>query len=287
MKKLVFIIFISLLYSCIDRQSPEPPELTVLPDSMINISSINSVSYKVEAFANEDLVDFSVESDPNFLIFDSTFNAFTHYFDYNINVNINDNLQGLSEDSIITLTFQIRDSYNTSTETRQLKVVNDYPEIKIDSGQMCYNKDSAFFYNFEYKTGYTFAEIEDYKFDLVLLYDDDLGYIFASPSAFYISQKLDEFNYQYNSSNRRNTKLAQINTIFDEITAKNLYNLNVSEEYINDNQGNGVGVNDLLTGSMLSFELDNGLKGILIITFINESAKKVYFKYKIQKYTIN
>jgi len=284
MKKYVFVFLTVLFAACIqDDPVLKPPVLTISPDTTAYISVIKPVEFKIEGYANEDLVDFEISTSPFIDEFDTLFPSFTHNLSKEFKFNLTaTNMPELGSDSIITVTFRLSDSYNTTIVERYLKVYNGYPEYIVASSSMWYKADSSFFYSFDYFNEFTFTQIQDYSFDLVALYDDDLGFILASPDAFYISQKLNELAYIYSSSNRRRTQLSRITTPYENITSKFLYELSVSEQYIDENGQNGVGVENLQVGDVLVFNHNDGRKGAIHITETDSLARKLSFDFKLQ-----
>lgn len=285
MKKYVFIFLSMIFTACVTTEPTlKPPTLKISPDTITGISVISPTTFTINGNANEDIVDFSVTTMPYIDEFDTTFASFTHSFSKQLTFRLTDaNMPELDADSIINVVFEISDMFSSTKVERYMKVYNGYPLYDIDSAKLCYMYDSAFFYSFDYFSEFTFSEIQNYIFDLVVLYDDNLGFIIASADAFYISQKLNELAYIYNSSNRRHTSLSKISIGFNDVTAKYLYFLSVSEQYINDNGGNGVGVDHLEVGDVIAFKHLNGKKGAILITEADPINKKLAFTFKFQQ----
>ena len=100
-----------------------PPELTVTPEDQQNISAINNVTYNIKGFGNEDLKSFKLYTTPYFYKFDTTFGTFVHSLNFEITLQLPEILQDLPDDSIITVTFELADSYDKTTVIRTLKVI--------------------------------------------------------------------------------------------------------------------------------------------------------------------
>ena len=128
-----------------------------------------------------------------------------------------------------------------------------------------------------------YDSINSDNLDLVVVYDNELGFILASPNAFFISQAMVDLNYNYSNSGKNHTSLTKFSTSMEQITPKFLYYMEVFDSYIDDNVGYGVGVANLLIGDMLAFETQDNRKGVLIITDLNYSTKSLTFFMKIQK----
>ncbi|MBN2663954.1 MAG: hypothetical protein JXR68_09925 [Bacteroidales bacterium] len=284
MKKYVFIFLSMIFAACVTTEPTlKPPLMKIFPDTIVGISVISPVSFTINGSANEDIVNFSVTTTPFIDEFDTIFPSFTHSFSKQFVFALTDaNMPDLDADSTITVIFEVNDSYNKTVVERYMKVYNGYPLYSVDSTELCYMYDSTFFYSLDYFSDFTFSQIQNFIFDMVVLYDNNLGFVIASPDAFYISQKLNELAYIYNSSNRRHTSFSKISIGFNAVTAKYLYFLSVSEQYINENGGNGVGVDHLEVGDVIAFKHNNGKKGAILITQADPVTKKLAFTFKFQ-----
>ncbi len=283
MKKLIFLIPILFIYSCIVKVPPDPPTLTVRPDTNITISPISPVLFTVTGSGNEDLTGFSIETDPFFYESDTTFTTFIHEFDYKITIRIPEILPNLEDDSIVKITFKLKDYYNATKEDVYVKVLSGYPQYRADTAVLTFAEDTTMFYSTEYAMPMYFESYENLNIDLILLYDTDLGFVLASPDAFYASQKFASLGYSYNVASKNHTKIARFNTNMSLITPKFLYYMEIVEAYINDNSGSGVGEENLQIEDMLAFECDDGRKGVLQVTQINEATHSLTFFIKVQR----
>jgi hypothetical protein len=286
MKKLAITasILMFFLFSC--KKPPMlPPSITVFPeDSIIQISPVKPDTFRIKAFSNEDLYKLEIYTNPNIYSLDSVFPTFTHSLDFSIIISVGDQIQSLPEDSIIKLKFTLRDHYMFDTVVKYLKLVSGYGKISEDSAELSYGHDSAFFYSFESKVALTFNNIQKKKFDLIFIDDTSgsNGFILCSPDAFYPSNKLSEIAYNYNATDQNHTKINGFATDYSDIDAKFLYNLDISDGYINDNEGDGGGHAHLKKGDILAFQLASGRKGVLKVTKLDSAKLKIGFVYKIQ-----
>ncbi len=284
MKKYVFIFLLIFMISCDDNVDLIPPRLTISYDTTATLSVISPIIVTVSGYANEDLVSFKFITQPYLFEYDTVFPTYTHNFTKEIEIKITDKyLENLTSDSLMTLKFEIKDGFNTVTDEKHIRITNAYPLYELSFSKLCYKKDSAFFYSFDFKQSLDFQQISNSVFDIVGLYDDSLGFILASADAFYISQKLNELAYIYDSSHRRHTSLQKLNVDFNDVTAKYLYYLTVGEQSIDDNGGNGTGVNDLKVGDVVAFKMNGDVKGVIGITGEDVTNKRMTFTVKIQQ----
>ncbi len=278
--------------SCLQREEPEAPILTITPDSTVEISSVTPVTYILDGFSNEDITELKIESTPYFFEYDTLFGIFNHTVSKKIKIQISDNIAGLGTDSIITITFYLSNNYKTTEEVRLLKVVDGYPDITTGTATLYFAFDSTMFYNFDYYTEVSFFQIDDVSPDIAMLYDYKYSgaweFIIASPDASVVEDEMYTLLYSYSAIGKRRTSISRLNTDYESIDPRALYFLSVSEEYINDNVGNGVSIAKVNVGDVFAFKLKNELKGVFRITEIDETTKKLSFEYKIQlPYSIN
>lgn len=284
MKKYLFIFLTIILVAC-ENNLPEidPPELSVSPDTIVNISTLNSAKFQITGFSSEDLITFSVSTTPYFENYDTIFPSFTHNIVKEIKFILSEvNMPVLTEDSLINVSFKLSDNFNTTEIKRTLRVVDDYPKLLVDSSYLVCLKDSSFFYSFQYLRPFNFIEISDFSFDLVALYDDDFGFVLASPDANFISQKLVEFTYFYNTTGKQHTSLSRVSLDFNDITPQFLQNMSPNEQFINDNGSNGVGVTLVHQGDVITYYDDNEKKGAILITEADINTKRLSFTFKYQ-----
>jgi hypothetical protein len=259
-----------------------PPELTVTPEDQQNISAINNVTYNIKGFGNEDLKSFKLYTTPYFYKFDTTFGTFVHSLNFEITLQLPEILQDLPDDSIITVTFELADSYDKTTVIRTLKVIDGYTPIFEGSGKLVYQRDTAIFFSFENEMPLKFDQITDRNFDLVFLKDTALGYIFASPTAVFSAYNLVHLGYSYSASNKSQTSLTRFNTNYSDVDKRFIYYLNVADSYIDDNIGNGRGEENLKVNDVIAFKTMNGKKGVLMISDIDSATNTISFDYKYQ-----
>ncbi len=286
MKKILFIASLFLLFSCLPKQQIIPPTISVSPaDSVLCISAITKVTYHIKGRGDEDLTAFKITTKPYIFYKDTTYGVFTHSMEYVATISIPDNLPELGADSLIAVTFTLSDAFNDAKAVRYLRVVPGYGSVLTDSTTMCYNSDSAFFFSFENNRLYKYSEISatDTNFDLVMMYNSSDGFVFASPDAYYVSQKISDIGLSYSGSGRIKTIMNKSTIDFSDVDARFLYNLTVSGSYINDDGNLGNGVAGLKAGNVVAFETHAKKKGIIKITNIDANLKTLSFKYAIQK----
>lgn len=283
MKKIYLFLITMLFFSCFEKQTILKPTLVILPDTTVNISLISPVAFSLNGFSNEDLKNFKVETHPFIYKFDSIFPEYTHKLEYQLILTLPEVMNNLPEDSIINVTFTLTDYFNITEINQQLKVIYGFPSFISDSVTLVFDNDTTMFFSFETGNVLSFNEIEDLNFDIVLVYDDDLGFILASPDAFYVSPKMVEILYYYTTTGKKHTALSSFLTSMDLIDAKFLYYMSVGDAYIDNNRANGVGVENLQVGDMLAIECSNGKKGVLEVYNINTETKSLSFFVKIQK----
>jgi len=283
MKKIYFILIITLFFSCFEKQTMYSPTLTIEPDSIENISPINPVEYILDGYASEDLTYFKVETYPFIYKFDTVFPPYTHKLEYELVLSLPEFLNNLPEDSIINVTFTLADAFNKTEIQRQLRVIYGFPAFITDSVTLVYEKDSTMFFSFETGNVLNFDEIEDTNFDIVLVYDNVLGFILCSPDAFYVSPKMVELQHYYTITGKKHTAITLFSTSMNLVDAKFLYYMSVGDAYIDNNLANGVGVESLQVGDMLAIKCDNGKKGVLEIYEINTVTKSLSYFVKVQK----
>ncbi|MBN2893750.1 MAG: hypothetical protein JXL97_17910 [Bacteroidales bacterium] len=282
MKKIIFIIIVGLFVSCIQKIPPDPPILTVKPDTNVIISPIDPVTFVINGYSAEDLTRFEIETTPFFYATDSVFKSFTHEYNFEATLNFPEILPGLTEDSIVTVTFHLFDGFNSTLKTVKMRVVSGYPIIRQDTATLVFGHDTTMFYASKYGEELYYISNEDLSIDFVLVYDNTLGFVIASPDAFYVSQKMVDLSYIYTTIGKNHTKITKFSTTIGSVTPKFLYYMTVSDAYINDNAGNGVGEEDLKIGDMLAFKCGDGRKGVLQVTDVNHATKSLTFFVKVQ-----
>lgn len=282
MKNIFFLVLVSLFASCIVKVPPDPPTLTVKPDTNVEISPISPVTFTIKGFGAEDLTKFEIETTPFFYKTDTVFQTFVHSYDFEPTLHIPELLPGLGEDSIVKVVFTLYDGFNAAQKTVNMKVVSGYPVISQDTAKLTYSKDTMYFYSTRYKEEMYYESQEDRELDFVLIYDETLGFVLASPSAFFVSTSLLDFGLTYNTSGKNHTRITRFTTPMGAVTPKFLYYMEVTDSFIDNNTGNGVGEENLEVGDMLAFETNDGRKGVLQVTSVNHNTKSLSFYMKIQ-----
>lgn len=282
MKKILIVLIIFALGSC-GQQKLEPPQMTISPqDSIITISAISPVTFDVNIFSNEDLKRFEIKTEPFIFKVDTNFSGFIHKMRYKKTVEIPDTIVGLGADSLIKVTFIASDAYNSEEQYRFLKIESGYPKLISDSETLYFEFDSAMFYSAIDTVRLSFNEIA-HNFDIVMLYDQNDGFVLASPDAFYVKLKMSSLGYNYDDTEQRTTKFLKFSTDFEQITPKFVYNLNIKDSYIDENAGYGYGIASLQKNNTVAFETDEGKKGVLIIDSLNADKKMMQFRVKVQE----
>jgi len=283
-KLLIFFSIILLISSCIDKEAPDLPNVIITPDTILEISPIDPVSYVITASSEEDLTGFKITSNPSIFIKDSTFENFTHEISVSTKIKLPQILQGLPEDSIVILTFEVSDTENTIQIEKQLKVVRGYIDILSDSTTMTSLPDGLFFYSTSDTTVHAYEEGMDMSnIDLAFIHDYDLGYTLCSPNANIVRDKLLEADIQYDATNKNLTKLTSFpNTYWFDINYKTIYNLSLVEEYVNGDPTNGIGINDLFPSKIIAFETHDQRKGVIQIKSTTKNGKQLEFYIKVQ-----
>ncbi len=284
-KYIIFFSIILLIYSCIDKTAPDLPVVVITPDSIMEISPIAPVYYKITATSDEDLTGFKLTSKPSIFIRDSSFGNFTHEISISSKIKLPQIVYGLSDDSLVTLIFEISDTENTIEIEKTLKVVRGYIDVLLDSVTMTSQPDGFFFYSSADTAVYAYEEGMDMSnIDFVFLHDNQLGYIFCSPNANIVKEKLLESEIEYSISTQNHTKLTSfLNTSWSDINYKTIYNLSVVEEFIDGNPSYGVGLNDLYSSQIIAFETYDGRKGAIQIKNTTKNERHLEFVLKIQK----
>ncbi len=282
-KNILNLLLITILFAnCEPEPKMEPPTLNITPQDTQEISSIFPVTFHINGFANEDLKSFNISTAPYFFEFDSIFGTFKHTLEMDITIELPELLPDLTSDSLISVTFELSDNYDKTTIIRILKVVDGFPPIITNSATLTYKHDSALFYSFDTETALTFEQITDRNFDLILLKDDTYGFVLASPSAALPANTLTDIGYTYSASNKNKTSMMNFNTNFDDVDNRFIYYLDVSNSYIDDNVGYGVGITNLEENDIIAFKTFSGKKGVMMITHIDSLTNSLSFSYKYQ-----
>ena len=287
MKKILFIIALFFVFSCDIQTGIIPPELSVSPnDDTLEISSISDVTFYVSGTADEDLTRFKIVTDPYVYGLDTLYPTFTHSMGVNAKISIPDVLPELTDDSLITVTFNLSDAFNSIEIIKYLRVVSGYGFISQDSTKLTYGgRDSLMFYSQNNKTALKYDQITLTNFDMVFIYDDSYGFVLASPDAFFVANNLISLAISgYAASGRNKTKMNKFSTDYNLVDARFLYNLTVSQTFINDDGGNGDGISDVQKDDVIAFENESGLKGIIHITDTDIAKKSLSFEMKIQRF---
>ena len=280
---LILIVIILPFYSCIDTSAPSPPEVTVSHDTIAVISPIHDITYTINANSSEELIKFELTSSPSIFKKDSTFENFVYVNSFYFKLKLPDNLPPLPDDSIITLSFHVYDSENTTTIQRSLKVIPGYTAIYKYTVELNAPPDSNFFYSTSNNETYILDSLNEQATDLVFIYDSQLGYTICSPDASWVLEKLLEFGLD-SLENKNHTKIKTITDVsWDIMDFIYIYGLTLTQENINDIPSNGVGVDRLSTDDIIAIETHDGRKGVLKITEISKDAEKITFVIRIQK----
>lgn len=282
MKKIFFVILIIWLSSCVTKIPPEAPILSVTPDTNLSISPINPIVFTIDGSGAEKLIDFTIETNPFFYEYDTIFDSFVHFYTQEITVFMPDILPGLEVDSTADVIFSLNDGFHKTQKVIPVTIKTGFPMVLSDSTSLTFDVDSSMFYSTIYEMPLSFDSHESPDIDLVLIYDDQIGFTLASPDAVYVSQKMYSLGYTYSNTGKNHTKITPFSTSWQLIDDKFLYYVNVSESYINSNSGYGVGVSGLEIGDMLAFECDDERKGVLRVTNLNPYTKTLSFVIKSQ-----
>ncbi len=259
-----------------------PPNMTVTPtDSLIIVSPLKPVTFEITGFGNEDLKKFEITTTPYLFSVDTEMTGFSHNFYYKKKVEIPDLLPNLGKDSLVTVTFSLSDSYNTTKQTRTLRITAGYPQLTEDTVDLYFAFDSAMFYSALNKQKLTFVETNQ-DFDMVAINDDNLGFVIASPNAFFAKLKLQQLSYNYDIDNKRITKFEKFSTLESEITPQFVYRMQVGENYINNDGNFGYGVNSLNKNDFIGFETQEGIKGVAIVDSLNDSTAMMRLRIFVQ-----
>ena len=282
-KYLFFILIIIQFYSCIDDSPPDPPKVTISPEIIMEISPINDVVYTITASSPEELVNFKLTCSPSIFKMDSSFASLVHTITFKTKLKLPEITATLPDDSIITLSFQISDTENSTIITRSIKIVPGYTGIYQFTSELNAPPDSNFLYSTINNETFILDSLDNEATDIVFIYDPELGYTLCSPDANWISEKLLEFDLEYSTENKNHTKLKTITGSWEIMNFEYIYKLNLTEENINDIPSNGVGVDEITTDNIIAFETHDGRKGVLKITELSKEAEKISFELKVQK----
>lgn len=282
--KYIFYFGIGVFFftSCIKDEPTIPPTLVVTPDTIKYISALKTAEYYVVSESNDILDKFSVETVPDIFLIDSILPALSHNFNKKVRIR----LTGAQQDSLvgqeITVIFKIKSHYSDNKVVKTLKVLDQYPKLIVDSGELYFSKDSSFFYSLENQTKLNYIQITDNNFDLVYTYQTNFTFSLCSPDASYVTQALFDFSLSYYNSSKKHTDIARTMVTENQISPSFVYNYSISPEYIGNQENLGVGATNLSAGTVLAFMTSNYKKGFIIIKSIDPSSKKLTFKYYIQ-----
>jgi len=285
MKKTIYFLILIILYSsCSENLQPIPPEITVSPDSIIEISIVKTADFKVEINSTEKLRKLQITSEPSVINIDTSFNQFTHNIELEFKFKIPEVLLNLITDSIITISFVAIDDYNKTEVKRQVKVIQGYPMIKEYQFKMEPQPNGNIFYSFSKDSLQNVSNYSNSIPELVYLKDNIFGNVICSPDANWIAEELIS-QISYNSNQMNTTNIQKIYTNWLDIDAQYLHELYVSNEYINGSQANGIGIITFKEGNIFAFQLINKIKGVARISSISLIDNSLIFDVKIQDKT--
>lgn len=279
---LVFCFFV--LTSCIERIPPAPPTMTISPDTMVEISVLNYIKYNISVHSNEELVGFKLTSSPGIFHKDTSFAKFSHDLNFSFMLELPYMTAGLPDDSIVTLTMEVSDKYNKTSVTRQMRIIQGYPsyitrniKLEMPPNKLFYSftEDSLFYINDDSND---FTEIAFY-------WDETFNHVLCSPDAKWLDDKLSS-SYPYDNTIMKHTKMQKLFSDWDDIDAKYLYELIVTDNFINGSPSLGVGVNNLQYHDVVGFELEDGRKGVIQIYQILKASNSISFNIKIQEHAL-
>ena len=281
MKKVLYsFTMLIFIFSCKTKE-PQPPVLEIQPiDSIVECSNVKPAFFKVSAFANEDLLSFSIETEPIIYRFDTSFRSFTHNYVDSFSLAIPENVE-LDEDSIIIASFSISDHYNTITIVKYLKVVDAYPDLIQDTLTFYTPKVGKGFFDL---VTHSFLDTtaDPGSFDLAYALNTDGSNILCSPNAPLLAEILTNRGISYSIENQRNTKINRSLVDYGAMDDRYIYYMTVTERYLYNTPSDGIGVEALTIGNTLIFEAQDGRKGAIKILNIHpaDSAITIAIKYQ-------
>jgi hypothetical protein len=269
------------MFGCYKRVPPNPPKLTIIPsDSVINISVITPVVFKIHGFSDEDLRSMKISTTPEIFSFDTAFAKFTHEIIFSKKVILPQEVPDLPADSLISITFSLTDNYNTTTIVKDLRVIDAFPRLTYDTVTLVF-PGGKFLYDVVTKQAKD-TTAEPGTFDFGFAISDDAGYVIASADAPWLATTCNAYGISYTINGQRHTHIKNTNVDYNSIDKKFLYYADIVDEYINTNPSNGSGVDHLGIGSIFLFQLDDGRKGAGKILGLTSNSVTLAVKVQIK-----
>ncbi len=165
----------------------------------------------------------------------------------------------------------------------KMKVVTGYLKVFQDTATLVFNSTGTMFYNTKLGLELDFYYANDLNIDLVLLYDNQLGFVLASPDAPFARQKFQDIGLNYFINEKNHTQITRFSTPMEFITEKFLFYMGLTDSYIADNETFGVGEEQLNVGDILAFKCADERKGVLKVIDINTVNQSLTFFMKVQR----
>ncbi len=281
MKKLIyFIISLFLVISC---KKPDliKPELDITPqDSIVNFSAVQPAIFLIKGTGMEDLRSFSITTSPFIYKFDTSFPAFKHFYMDSIVIKLPEGAE-LPSDSIIIASFTLSDVYSSTTVIKYLRAQDAYPDLIHDTIILYHPTQGPSYFDMETHSLLD-TTAENGTYDLVFANSSDLGYTIASPDAPWIADTYAQDSINYTLDNQRQTKLQKSLVDFNTMDDRFMYYLTVTERYIQNTPGYGIGIEGLSLGTVFVFQTQSGRKGAVKVIGAIPSNQAIILDIKYQ-----
>ncbi len=289
LSKLILIITLSvIIYGC--KKTPEccsPIQMQVVKSADTAYAGIiTDVKFEIKL-----LPDLITESYPSKLVIKEgniiidSINFYskqevTHNFDYHVT----------AEDvpRNVELTFYIYDDNNKfSTEYSNLVIAKYPPPSFIKSSGIFFFSTTSLNYSmmliFKDTSCYT-ADAHNINGDITFIWQPEYNYTLASPDAETIATVYDDAGITYSYAGRKHSSIMEYSGEFNDITELELNEIVFTETIL---RRGGSGVEMLLIGDKIAFQLQDGRKGILEVLSCAKKGEKLnksmYFNVIFQK----
>ncbi len=164
---------------------------------------------------------------------------------------------------------------------------NNAQTIKEDTITLKFNSQSLIennlmFFDITTKQAYSAADACDTIGDIGFFYQTSYGNILLSPDAYYIRELYSYNGIVYDITNKKQTKFEKFTGNWADITIDNFQETISISEFINGNQDNGNGVNELLAGDIVKFETQDSIIGFAqIFPEDNKIQRSAFLKIKL------
>ncbi|MCQ2975834.1 MAG: hypothetical protein MJ211_13620 [Bacteroidales bacterium] len=289
-KNLILLTMLLGIYSCIDSQELNPPEMTLSYTDTENIlfSWREPAIINVKITSEEDIESFSMFSKPNYWQKDTTFPPYTHYVDFNIPLSLGQGF--VVEDSTIILTFKSYSNGLCNEQFRKLKYEFHYPELDSFDITLSADPKKECLLDIENQTAYRYTDYRNHFYDLILVNETRVlwrkfGLSLANPSAeYYLSEYYKELVPDFPYDEKESSVYFK-NTTTGLIHDKTKSWLDLSPEmvdsedgwietFLGDDENFGSGLSNIQLQTLYKAKLHNGKKVMINVLDIHEIQSK-------------